>query len=167
MNNIYLVGFMGSGKSTVGKILAEKLKMEFIDVDQLIEKEEGMKIADIFEKKGEKYFRNLEKKKIKDLTKEKNLVISTGGGLGADKENMDLMKKTGLVVWLDVSLDEILKRCKGDRNRPLLNQDHEKIKKLYEERKPIYRTAHIRIKTDDKEPEEIVEEITDVYLHGN
>ena len=167
MKNIYLVGFMGSGKSTVGKIVAEKLKMNFVDIDELIEKEKGMKITDIFKKKGEKYFRDLEKKKIKDLAVKENLVISTGGGLGADKENMDLMKKTGLVVWLDVSLDEILERCKGDKNRPLLNQSYENLKKLYEKRKPIYKMAHIHIKTGNKNPEEIAEEIMYVYLHRN
>ncbi len=167
MKNIYLVGFMGSGKSTVGRILAEKLNMNFVDVDQLIEEEEKMKISDIFKKKGEKYFRELERRKIKDLTKGENLVISTGGGLGADRENMDLMKKTGFVVWLDVSLDEIIKRCEGDKNRPLLNQSYENIKKLYEKRKPVYKMAHIHIKTDNKNPENIAKEIIDVYLHWN
>ncbi|WP_293444974.1 shikimate kinase [Persephonella sp.] len=167
MKNIYLVGFMGSGKSTVGRILAEKLNLNFVDVDQLIEEEKKMKISDIFKKKGEKYFRELERKRIKDLSKKENLVISTGGGLGANRENIELMKKTGLVVWLDVSLDEIIKRCKGDKNRPLLNQPYENLKKLYDSRKPVYKMAHIHIKTDNKNPEEIAEEIIDVYLHRN
>ncbi len=167
MKNIYLVGFMGSGKSTVGRILAEKLNLNFVDVDQLIEEEKKMKISDIFKKKGEKYFRELERKRIKDLSKKENLVISTGGGLGANRENIELMKKTGLVVWLDVSLDEIIKRCKGDKNRPLLNQPYESLKRLYDSRKPVYKMAHIHIKTDNKNPEEIAEEIIDVYLHRN
>ncbi|SNZ08430.1 shikimate kinase [Persephonella hydrogeniphila] len=168
MKNIYLVGFMGSGKSTVGKILAEKLKMRFTDIDQLIEKEEGKAIPQIFKEKGEKYFRELEKKMLEKIQEEKNLVVSTGGGLGADRENMEKMKKNGLVVWLDVSFEEILKRCEGDQNRPLLNQPVEKIKKLYDKRIPIYKLAHIHIKTDNKKPEEIAEEIIrNADIHRN
>ncbi|WP_457626582.1 shikimate kinase [Persephonella sp.] len=159
MKNIYLVGFMGSGKSTVGKILAEKLNMRFVDVDEIIEKEEGRKIPEIFKEKGEEYFRELERKALERLSKEEDLVVSTGGGLGADRENMEKMKKSGLVVWLDVSFEEILRRCRGDTDRPLLNQPIDKVKKLYRNRIPVYRLSHIHIKTDHKTPEEIAEEI--------
>ncbi|ACD66168.1 MAG TPA: shikimate kinase [Sulfurihydrogenibium sp.] len=159
MKNIYLVGFMGSGKSTVGKILAEKLNMKFVDIDKLIEEKEGMKIKDIFEQKGESYFRELERKQIEAIVNQEGLVVSTGGGLGANLNNMNLMKKNGDVVWLDVSLNTVLDRLKNDQDRPLLKQPIEKIKQLFEERKNVYRLANIRINADKKTPSQIVEEI--------
>ena len=159
MKNIYLVGFMGSGKSTVGKILAEKLNMKFVDIDKLIEEKEGMKIKDIFEQKGESYFRELERKQIEAIVNQEGLVVSTGGGLGANLDNMNLMKKNGDVVWLDVSLNTVLDRLKNDQDRPLLKQPIEKIKQLFEERKNVYRLANIRINADKKTPSQIVEEI--------
>ncbi len=159
MKNIYLVGFMGSGKSTVGKILAEKLNMNFVDIDKLIEEKEGMKIKDIFEQKGESYFRELERKQIEATVKQEGLVVSTGGGLGANLDNMNFMKKNGDVVWLDVSLNTVLDRLKNDQDRPLLKQPTEKIKQLFEERKNVYRLANIRVNVDKKTPSQIVEEI--------
>jgi len=159
MKNIYLVGFMGSGKSTVGKILTEKLNMNFVDIDKLIEEKEGMKIKDIFEQKGESYFRELERKQIEAIVKQEGLVVSTGGGLGANLDNMNFMKKNGDVVWLDVSLNTVLDRLKNDQDRPLLKQPTEKIKQLFEERKNVYRLANIRINADKKTPSQIVEEI--------
>jgi shikimate kinase len=159
MKNVYLIGFMGSGKSTVGKILAEKLNMNFIDIDKLIEEKEGMKIKDIFEQKGESYFRELERKQIEAIVNQEGLVVSTGGGLGANLDNMNLMKKNGDVVWLDVSLNTVLDRLKNDQDRPLLKQPTEKIKQLFEERKNVYRLANIRINADKKTPSQIVEEI--------
>ena len=150
MKNIYLVGFMGSGKSTVGKILAEKLNMNFVDIDKLIEEKEGMKIKDIFEQKEESYFRKLERKQIEAIVKQEGLVVSTGGGLGANLDNMNFMKKNGDVVWLDVSLNTVLDRLKNDQDRPLLKQPTEKIKQLFEERKNVYRLANIRINADKK-----------------
>ena len=159
MKNIYLVGFMGSGKSTVGKILAEKLNMKFVDIDKLIEEKEGMKIKDIFEQKGESYFRVLERKQIEAIVNQEGLVVSTGGGLGANLDNMNLMKKNGDVVWLDVSLNTVLDRLKNNQDRPLLKQPIEKIKQLFEERKNVYRLANIRINADKKTPSQIVEEI--------
>jgi shikimate kinase len=159
MKNIYLIGFMGSGKSTVGKILAEKLNMNFVDIDKLIEEKEGMRIKDIFEQKGESYFRELERKQIEAIVNQEGLVVSTGGGLGANLGNMNLMKKNGDVVWLDVSLNTVLDRLKNDQDRPLLKQPTEKIRQLFEERKNVYRLANIRINADKKTPSQIVEEI--------
>jgi shikimate kinase len=159
MKNIFLVGFMGSGKSTVGKILAEKTGMAFVDIDEEIQKKEGMKIKEIFEKKGEKYFRDLEKEEIKRFSRKRNLVVSTGGGLGADPENMKIMKENGIVVWLDTPLEEVLKRCGDDNNRPLLKQPIDRLRKLFQERKNIYSLAHIHIKTENKVPKLIAEEI--------
>lgn len=137
---------MGSGKSTVGKLLADKTSRDFVDVDKLIEEREKMKIKDIFEKKGELYFRELEKKYLQELLNTQNLVVSTGGGLGADAENMNQMKKNGIVIWLDLNLNTILERIKNDENRPLLNQPLDKIKKLFDERKKSVRTCNLQDK---------------------
>lgn len=159
MKNIYLVGFMGSGKSTVGKILAEKTKRNFIDVDKLIEEKEGRKIKDIFEKEGEIYFRELEKKTLEELINTENYVISTGGGLGANPDNMKKMKENGIVIWLDITLNTVFDRCKNDEDRPLLNRPIENIKNLFEERKKVYGLASYRINAENKTPMQIVEEI--------
>ncbi|NPA54111.1 MAG: shikimate kinase [Aquificae bacterium] len=166
MKNIFLVGFMGSGKSTVGKILSEKTGLKFIDIDEEIEKKQGKKIKDIFKEKGEKFFRNLEKEEIKNLAQKEGFIVSTGGGLGANPENMKIMKKNGIVVWIDVSLDEILRRCGNDMERPLLNQPYESLKNLYEERKKVYSQAHIHIQGENKVPEKIAEEILE-KINGN
>jgi len=159
MKNIFLVGFMGSGKSTIGRLLAEKLNMKFIDIDKEIEKKEGKSIKDIFKEKGESYFRELEKKEIELFSEKSGYVVSTGGGLGANKDNMEKMKKNGIVIWLDVSLEEVLKRCGNDKNRPLLQLPFEELKKLYEERKKIYSLADIHIDVNSKTPQEILKEI--------
>ncbi len=157
--NIYLIGFMGSGKSTIGQLLAKELDFNFIDMDSYIEDKYKAKIKDIFKEKGETYFRQLEKKELQNIINVDNYVISTGGGLGADIENLKLMKSSGITIWLDASLKEILKRCEKDTQRPLLQQPLEKIEKLYKKRKEIYSLADIHIKVDGKKPEEIVEEI--------
>ncbi len=159
MKNIYLVGFMGSGKSTVGKLLAEKLGLKFVDIDKEIENEEGMKIKDIFERKGEKYFREYEKRMIERFLDSNNMVISTGGGLGADIENMRKMKEKGIVVWLDTPLETVLKRCKQDNERPLLKKGRKEIEELFNSRKKIYAQSNIKINTEGKSPYQIVDEI--------
>ncbi|WP_457640956.1 shikimate kinase [Persephonella sp.] len=159
MKNIYLVGFMGSGKSTIGKLLAKETGYRFVDIDKEIEKNEDMSIKEIFSSKGEKYFRDLEKKMIKNFVEKKGFIVSTGGGLGADKENMELMKKKGVVIWLDVSLDTVLKRCGEDENRPLLKKSRNDLEKLFEKRKQIYASADIHIDVNNKTPDQIVKEI--------
>ena len=159
MKNIYLVGFMGSGKSTIGKLLAKETGYRFVDIDKEIEQNEDMSIKEIFSSKGEKYFRDLEKKMIKNFVEKKGFIVSTGGGLGADKENMELMKKKGVVIWLDVSLDTVLKRCGEDENRPLLKKSRNDLEKLFEKRKQIYASADIHIDVNNKTPDQIVKEI--------
>ena len=149
---IFLVGFMCSGKTTVGKMLSERLGWEFLDVDEEIERKEGLSIPEIFEKKGEPYFRDLELRTLRELARRKKVVISTGGGLGANPEAMELMREKGLVVWLKVSYEEFMKRCGGDENRPLLRLGEEKLKELLKERESVYSKAHIKV--EEKGPEE-------------
>ncbi|MCX7759600.1 MAG: shikimate kinase [Hydrogenothermaceae bacterium] len=159
MRNVYLVGFMGSGKSTVGKLISQELGYRFVDIDKEVENQEGITIREIFEKFGEQYFRNLEKEKLKEFIDKSGYVISTGGGLGADKQMMELMKSSGVVIWIDASLEEILNRCQNDTDRPLLKLPYEKIIELYEGRREVYRLADLHIHTDGKTPLQIFEEI--------
>jgi len=118
--NIYLVGFMGTGKSSTGRVLAEKMGYDFVDLDSLIESQERRRIADIFSKEGEKYFRKIEKRALKQVSLRKGIVVACGGGAVLDDVNVRVMKKTGKMVCLSASVDEIIKRVSGSKNRPLL-----------------------------------------------
>lgn len=163
MINVILIGFMGCGKTTFGKWLADKQQMDFLDTDEFIESMEGRKISDIFAMDGEEYFRNLETETLKMLLgkikgKEeyrirKSTVISVGGGLPVRKENQELLKKLGKVVFLDTSIDELLHRLEGDTTRPLLKggELRERIEKLMEARYDIYEdVADIIVGTDSR-----------------
>ncbi|MDW8433229.1 MAG: shikimate kinase [Aquificaceae bacterium] len=142
-DRVFLVGFMCSGKSTVGKLLSAELRWEFLDVDREIEKEEGMSIPEIFEKKGEPYFRKRELEKLIELSSKSNVIISTGGGLGADEKAMEFMKGKGVVVWLKVDFDTFLQRCGKDPSRPLLKKDKSELLSLFMERSKTYQKSHI------------------------
>jgi len=148
MKRIYLVGFMGSGKTTVGRLLAKKLKIPFVDLDEEIEIREGLSIPQIFSLKGEDYFRKLELEVLKDVTHSlPGFVIATGGGLGANPSAMEFMKKNGTVIWLDIDFETFKRRTAKDPNRPLLRRGEEELRKLFEERKKIYSLAHLRIES--------------------
>lgn len=152
---------MGSGKSTVGKLLADSLGYEFVDTDLLIEQREGMKIGEIFERFSEEYFRKLELATLKDLLGRSRIVVGTGGGLGANPHAMDLMKEKGLVVWLDVPFDVFLQRCAEDPNRPLLKMGLEKLEELYTKRMEVYSKAHVRLDAT-REPQELVNQLLQI-----
>jgi shikimate kinase len=141
MKNIVLIGFMGTGKTLVGKKLARRLKMDFVDLDEVIEKENKMKISEIFERYGEKYFRQLETKAVKKISDMNNHVISTGGGVVLKSENVKNLKKNGVIVCLKASPEIILKRIEKEKNRPLLEvKDREKkIKELLKFREVCYK----------------------------
>jgi shikimate kinase len=159
---ISLIGFMASGKTTVGKELASRLDYDFIDLDQYIEEVTGMKVQEIFKQKGENHFRFLEKIFLKKLLKQYDeLVISPGGGIVLDKENIDLLKNKTVPFLLQAKSDTILKRIEDISKRPLLNQDspEETIIELLDERKKYYSQFSSVIETDQKTPEQIVEEI--------
>ena len=168
MENIYLVGFMGTGKTAVGKILAKKLGKEFVEMDALIEEKQGSKIVDIFTKQGEAYFRSLEKTLLGSLSEREDLVISCGGGLICDQENLKLLKETGVVFALTASVSTIYQRTKEHSHRPILNvaDPQEKIKQLLKERAPCYAQAQHSIDTDGLCPEEIADKIIAILNHG-
>ena len=141
---------MGVGKSTVGKKLAKKLKLKFIDIDQIIEKKEKSKIKEIFIKKGENYFRKIEKKISLDEMKNNNSVIALGGGAFMDSSIRKEAKNSSISFWLDLDLKSLLTRLKNVKKRPLLNQDNleESVNKIYSTRKKIYKMSDFRIKSN-------------------
>jgi len=161
MKNVYLTGFMGTGKTTVGRILAKKLNREFIETDEVIELREGSKIADIFAKKGEGHFRELERGFLRELSLREDLIVSCGGGLICGEENLILLKESGIVFSLTASAQIIYQRTKRCTHRPLINVDDPlmKITGLLAERLPYYRQAHYSINTEEAGPEEVADEI--------
>ena len=140
MNNIVLCGFMGCGKTVVGKELAKIMGRKFIDTDELIEKEQGIAIKAIFAARGEDYFRELEYEACKKVSEMKNCVISTGGGALTFERNAAALKEGGKIVFLDASFDVICERIGNSNNRPLF-EDREKARQLYDERKAKYLAA--------------------------
>jgi len=163
--NLTLTGMMGVGKSTIGKNLAKKLKYNFIDVDKIIEDKEGISINLIFKNKSETYFRKIESEiTLKELKKE-NSVISLGGGAFLNKSIRKNAKKFSVSFWLDVPLEQLVKRLKKGRQRPLLYKKNitETIKKIYFDRKKIYNEADYRIKCNSLKSFEITKKILDLY----
>jgi shikimate kinase len=158
MRAIYLTGFMGSGKTTIGRALSEKLGIPVIDTDEMIEKKAGKTIPAIFADEGEECFRKYEQEILKQLPTN-DVIITTGGGMVISKENRSWMKKHGNVIFLSCSLDIIFQRLQSDTNRPLFSQNKEKMKELYEKRLPYYLEAAFTIDTSHKSVEEIVEDI--------
>ena len=161
MQNIVLVGFMGTGKSVVGKSLAKKLKRDFIELDDMIEARENMPIRDIFEKKGEPYFRQVEKEAVKQASQRQNTIISAGGGAILDKENFKNLKSGNILICLKASAETILKRTKNIKTRPLLNVPDPKIKieGLLKQRESHYKKADFSIETDNLSIDQIVSRI--------
>ena len=162
IHNIFLIGFMGSGKSTVAACFGKKYAMNIVEMDEAIAEKEGRSIPKIFAEDGEEYFRNLETGFLEELKKRNNQIISCGGGVVLRKENISVMKESGKVVLLTASPEEILKRVKNDEGRPLLKgrKNVEAITELLEERRMKYEmAADIVVKTDGKTADEICEEI--------
>tara|TARA_E500000331_G_C17076725_1_gene635094 strand:+ start:81 stop:566 length:486 start_codon:yes stop_codon:yes gene_type:complete len=155
---------MGVGKSTIGKKLAKKLKLKFIDIDQIIEKKEKSKIKEIFIKKGENYFRKIEKKISLDEMKNNNSVIALGGGAFMDSSIRKEAKNSSISFWLDLDLKSLLTRLKNVKKRPLLNQDNleESVNKIYSTRKKIYKMSDFRIKSNSN-TNQIVNKIVKLY----
>ena len=160
--NLVLTGMMGVGKSTIGKKLAKKLKRKFRDIDQLIEEKENLSIRDIFEKKGEGYFRKIEKKITLDELKKTNLIIALGGGAFVNSTIRKEVKNSALSIWLDLNLKSIISRLRNVRKRPLLNKDNleETLNKIYSERKKFYNESDFRIKCSSLNINKIVNKIT-------
>tara|TARA_B100001123_G_C15305920_1_gene1022685 strand:- start:663 stop:1172 length:510 start_codon:yes stop_codon:yes gene_type:complete len=163
--NLILLGMMGVGKSTLGKIVAKKLKLKFIDTDLSIEKKISMKIAEIFKNKGESFFRDLEEREVLESLKRNNHIIALGGGAFMNKNIRDTILQNAISIWLDIDLKAINRRIKWNKKRPLVDTKNtrEIIKKLYIKRKNIYKMADHKIKCDNLSKENIANKIIDFY----
>ncbi len=159
--NIFLVGFMGAGKSTVGRILADKLGYGFYDADKFIEERAGTTITQIFADHGEDYFRDLESRATELLAANEKQVIATGGGVVQRDRNWDAMKSGGITVYLKASVETVWDRIKDDDSRPLLQVEDpvKTARDLLEKRTPMYERADIIISTDHLSCEQVADEI--------
>ena len=151
-SNIYLIGPMGAGKSTVGRHLARMLKKRFLDCDRELEERTGARIAVIFELEGESGFRKRERALLEQLTSEDGLVLATGGGVVLDRDNRELLTRRGFNVYLNAPVELLVSRTSRDRQRPLLQTEDRaaRVKALVEERDPLYREVADMIVTSDK-----------------
>ena len=162
MKNIYLIGMMGSGKTTVARELATLMQMPFIDLDIELETKTGKRIALIFQEKGEPWFRDLETEILVSLKADTFAVFATGGGVVLARQNRDWMRDCGTVVFLDTSLEILWERVSKEKGRPLLEDfdPKRKLMSILVTRQPLYEEcAHIQVRTDGKSPKEIAQEI--------
>ena len=155
---------MGVGKSTIGRLLAKRLKVKFIDVDKIIEKKERKSIKRIFDESGEKYFRKIEEKITLKILNNKKGIIALGGGAFINEIIREKVLKSSISVWLKVDLDELIKRYKNNR-RPLLNKRKldTDVKKIYQSRKKIYGLANFKMNCDNMNKSKIVQKILEFY----
>ncbi len=161
-NNIYFIGFMGTGKSTISKHMAEITGYEEIDTDYEIVKKENMRIPEIFETYGEEYFRKKETEFLKGMREREHCIVSCGGGMALREENVKLMRETGVIVLLTATPETILERVKNGKDRPILNghMNVSYIKELMEKREPYYKQAgEIVISTDGRNSMDMAKEL--------
>ena len=163
--NLVLLGMMAVGKTTLAKIVAKKQKMEFIDIDKNIEKKNSMKISEIFDKKGEAFFRIEEEKEVLKSLKKNNCVIALGGGAFINEVIREDILKNAISVWLDVSIKTLNERVKWNQKRPLLKKDGNAkiLKGLYDKRKKIYKLANHKIICDKLNKEKLAKKIIALY----
>ena len=163
--NLVLLGMMAVGKTTLGKIVAKKQELKFIDIDTSIEKKNSMTIKEIFKKKGEKFFRMEEEKEVLKSLEKNNCVIALGGGAFMNKTVRENILKNAISIWLNVGIKTLNKRVKWNQKRPLLKEKNaqKKITELYAERKEIYKLANHKIACDNLTKEDIAEKIIALY----
>jgi len=163
--NIILVGFMGTGKTTVGKLLASRLGMTFVDMDEVIEQRQKKKISSIFADDGEPFFRNLGKELSAELSGKRGLVIGTGGGIVLNPDNITNFSRTGLVVCLTAEPEIILRRLEHDNQRPLLEGDDKmkKIRGILEKRAHLYAAIPCQVDTSSISAMQVTDIIADIY----
>ena len=163
--NLVLLGMMAVGKTTLGKIVAKKQELKFIDIDASIEKKNSMTIKEIFKKKGEKFFRMEEEKEVLKSLEKNNCVIALGGGAFMNKTVRENILKNAISIWLNVDIKTLNQRVKWNQKRPLLKEENnqKKITKLYAERKNIYKLANHQIACDKLSKKNIAEKIIALY----
>ena len=158
LKHIYLVGFMGSGKSTIGPLLAKQMERDFHDLDNLIEKDQKITISEIFESRGEAFFRDLESDLLVQTNDFPPSVIALGGGTFLSRFNRDVVANRGVSVWLKIPFRLVAERCRKVTDRPLA-QDPQQFESLFQNREPYYRLAEIQVAVEGKGPEQICAEI--------
>jgi len=165
IQNIALIGFMGTGKSSVGQLVAQQLHFTFLDTDHVIEARTNKSISEIFAQDGEPAFRELERKIVAELALRKKTVISTGGGLPVNPDNLASLKSHSLIVCLWASAEKIWDRVHNQSHRPLLNEPDPlaKIKKLLEQREPFYRQADVLLNTEMRALKDVAQQVIHQY----
>ncbi|MCB0497005.1 MAG: shikimate kinase [Cyclobacteriaceae bacterium] len=159
MPRLFIIGMPGSGKSTIGRLLAHKMGLPFFDLDEVIVEQEGASVSSIFSAKGEGYFRQVESECLKKVTSQNEIfVMATGGGSPCFHDGIDWMNSHGKTIFIDVATDTLIKRTAQQEERPLLKTNPtERIHKLYQERLSTYQKANVQAQADQLNPEEIVE----------
>jgi len=159
--NIFLIGFMGAGKSSVGKKLAKRLQMEFCDLDEAIEKGLGVTISEIFSRQGEDLFRDTESGMLRSLAQKSGQVIATGGGVVLREDNWEAMRKEGITIYLRAPVEVLWSRIKEDTSRPLLQVEDplKGARELLSKRISLYEKADLIVDTENVSPEDVAEEI--------
>ncbi len=163
--NLVLLGMMAVGKSTIARIVAKKLKIKFIDIDSIIQKNNSLTIAEIFERKGEKFFRREEEKEVLKHLKKDNSIIALGGGAFINKTIRKNILKTAKSLWMDLDINIINDRIKNNNKRPLLKKENnrDKLIQLYNKRRKIYELADHKIKCDKLSKIEIAKKVIEIY----
>ena len=159
-DKVYLVGFMAAGKTSVGRALARRLDWQFIDIDELIERQEHMTIAEIFARHGEPYFRAKERAIVAEQLSARHAVVATGGGTFADPQSRAAIRSDGVSVWLDAPLERVIARMPADGRRPLA-ADRADLERLYEGRRQAYEQAHVRLDAGRAGVDALVEQLVD------
>jgi len=159
-DKVYLVGFMAAGKTSVARALAKRLRWDVVDVDESIEQRERATVADIFAKRGEPYFRSVERDVIAEQLRRRHVVVATGGGTFADVQNRAAINQDGVSVWLDVPLERLVDRIPADGRRPLA-ADRATFERLYDLRRAAYEQAHLRLDAGSASVDALVEQLLD------
>lgn len=163
-DKVYLIGFMGAGKSTVARALAKRLDWRVEDIDERIERREQRDIPTIFRQSGEAYFRAVERQTLLDLIGDRGVVVATGGGTAADPTNRALMLRDGAVAWLDLPFDRVIERLPPDGRRPLA-ADRGEMERLYNLRRAAYEQAHARFDVSRAAVDDVVDQLADWLGH--
>jgi shikimate kinase len=159
-DKVYLVGFMGCGKSSVARALARRLDWRSVDIDELIEAREHRTVAEIFTRQGEGYFRAVERAILVEQLPSRHVVVATGGGTFADPQNRAAIQQDGLSIWLDAPLERLIRRVPADGRRPLA-ADRAAFEQLYQQRRAAYQQAHHRVDAGRAAVDAIVDELAD------
>jgi shikimate kinase len=159
-DKVYLVGFMAAGKTSVGRALARRLDWKFLDIDELIERQEHLTVAEIFARHGEPYFRAAERAVVADQLQARHVVVATGGGTFVDPQNRAAIRGDGVSVWLDAPLERVIARIPADGRRPLA-ADRADLERLFEGRRLAYEQAHVRLDAGRAGVDALVEQLVD------